>query len=843
MKSIKICMVISLTLTLIRSQQVQSVAMKYSQNVTNNNSLLLGGLFSIHSNDGGECGRINPAAFISAEAMVFAVERINADLNILPNVTVFSDIRDTCGISNTALEETVNLIDIGSGDTGYATSISGVVGAAKSDVTISVARLLRIFQIPQISHASTATELNNRNMFDYFFRTIPPDNFQARAMADLIVNFNWTYVIALYTDDTYGRGGINSLMEELNKHNDPQICLVSGPTDITALSLNDDVDYTRIAEFLSSEWVENATVVVMFVHRPHAEGVLKAAQRHPDLSQRNITWIASDAWATRISPEVYNITRGMLGIVPKIPVITSFDNYVYNVSLSNSSMNPWLDEFLAAYNCDRSNQSCKSNIVLSETVDMSNTASYVIDAVYSFAHALHNAITETCPRNSTVSMCQDILIQRFSRTAMNGTILRDNIYRLNFTSLSTNDIIFDNAGDQRGYYDIKNLRHDDTLVKVGEWDNVNSLRITGDIEWRGESRVPISVCSLPCGDGEEQQTLLNRADCCWTCRSCLGENTFSTGERCEQCDTGSSPNSKRNGCELNPITFLRWSSPWAVVILIGTSIGLIAVAFVVTIFIIFNRHKIIKATSRELSVILLTGIALCYVLPFFFLAEPSPFMCAIRRFGIGFCFSLCFSPLLMKTNRIYRVFHEAPRTPRYAGPLSQVLFSCGLILVQVIIGSVWLILERPSVLLVHRRKTTEKKCGESPYSALPILLSYSLLLLVLSTYYAFRARKIPANFNETKFIGITLYSICIIWLGFIPTYFATITLGSIYQTSSLVIAVLLSASTTLSCLFIPKVLLVFIQVAKEKEKKKETKQAIKVDPENSSTSTIGFALY
>jgi hypothetical protein len=45
--------------------------------------------------------------------------------------------------------------------------------------------------------------------------------------------------------------------------------------------------------------------------------------------------------------------------------------------------------------------------------------------------------------------------------------------------------------------------------------------------------------------------------------------------------------------------------------------------------------------------------------------------------------------------------------------------------------------------------------------------------IFLCTWYAFKTRKIPENFNEAKYIGFTMYSTCIIWLAFIPIFFGT----------------------------------------------------------------------
>ena len=48
-----------------------------------------------------------------------------------------------------------------------------------------------------------------------------------------------------------------------------------------------------------------------------------------------------------------------------------------------------------------------------------------------------------------------------------------------------------------------------------------------------------------------------------------------------------------------------------------------------------------------------------------------------------------------------------------------------------------------------------------------------MVLVLLCTVYAFKTRKIPENFNETKYIAFTMYSTCIVWLAFVPIYFGT----------------------------------------------------------------------
>ena len=126
-------------------------------------------------------------------------------------------------------------------------------------------------------------------------------------------------------------------------------------------------------------------------------------------------------------------------------------------------------------------------------------------------------------------------------------------------------------------------------------------------------------------------------------------------------------------------------------------------------------------------------------------------------------------------------------------------------------------MDYPSTTVSYVTKRAMLKCGYSSFVYLVVAMGYNFVLLIISTYYAFRARKIPENFYETKYIRATLYTLCIIWISFISVYFDTIKFGAIYQATSLMIAIILSATTTLLCIFMPKVFLLFTSL-KEKHK-------------------------
>ena len=97
----------------------------------------------------------------------------------------------------------------------------------------------------------------------------------------------------------------------------------------------------------------------------------------------------------------------------------------------------------------------------------------------------------------------------------------------------------------------------------------------------------------------------------------------------------------------------------AVFILVCANLGIIMTMITMLVYVVFYKHSIIKANSRELSGILLVGLIYCYILPFLFVVKPSPAICGIRKFAVGFSFSVCFSTFLVKNNRIHRIFNRS----------------------------------------------------------------------------------------------------------------------------------------------------------------------------------------
>jgi len=119
------------------------------------------------------------------------------------------------------------------------------MGAASSHVSIPVADLGSTRQILQISFASTSPLLSNR-VGTLFYRTVPPDDFQTRAIIDIIQHFNWTQVSIIYVGDSYRQPGAQALRQLAM---DNSICIDMD----SAIGLDFTTgDYQALAEMLLS---------------------------------------------------------------------------------------------------------------------------------------------------------------------------------------------------------------------------------------------------------------------------------------------------------------------------------------------------------------------------------------------------------------------------------------------------------------------------------------------------------------------------------------------------------------------------------------------------------------
>ncbi|XP_033114631.1 metabotropic glutamate receptor 2-like [Anneissia japonica] len=798
--------------------------------------VILGGLFPIHEkgSNGAPCGKVNVDRGIQrAQAMLYAVKKINNDSNLLNGLRLGAEIRDTCSLDIYALEQSLQFVRSSLSSEEFSNCpcdhdgssifgdqvLFGVIGGSYSTVTSQVANLLRLFKLPQISYASTSAQLSDKTRFDYFARTVPPDTLQAKAMVDIVAAFQWDYVSTVASEGQYGEPGIDQFEREARAKN---ICIAASET-VPLLSNN--ITFDKIVKNLDNNNAK-ARAVILFTRMEDAREIMAAAQR----AGYNFVWLASDGWGVQDVPVQGNeaVAQGAITIELQTKNIQEFDEYFLNLSPENQEGNAWFKEFWEyQFNCQlESNVSKQTQKQCDDTLQLTNDTyvqekkiQFVVDAVYAMAHALDNF------RHDSAKNCTfEKNIFCGLPTADDGKIFySDYILNVTFEDITGSRVRFDERGDGPGRYDIMNYRlgNDNRYhyVNVGNWSmgtlHLDTEKVQFNKKLSVDNAVPLSQCSEPCKKGEVKN-LQEGEPCCWICFPC-SENEFLVDEfTCKKCKLGDWPNKEKTGCEEISIDYMHWNEGWSIIPVIFSLGGVIATLLVICIFIKFNDTPVVRASARELSYFLLAGVIWCYFMTFVILAKPSLSSCTLRRVGIGISFTMCYSALLTKTNRIARIFNstQTPQRPKYISPFSQLIICMVMVGVQLVGSLLWLIIERPGTRLDYsiNNSNVVLKCSASDVS-LMVSLAYAILLVFCCTVYAFKTRKIPESFNEAKFIAFTMYTTCIVWLAFVPLYFGTANDFRV-QSTTLCVAISLSATVTLGCMFLPKVYIIVCQPEK-----------------------------
>ena len=296
----------------------------------------MGGLFPLHKKSierENACGVFSEVpGYQYMEAMLFAINEINTDPDLLPNITLGAQIYDTCQSKTIAADAAKRFIKISLKEESRK-QLAGVVGALSSGVSETVANFLRVFEIPQISYASTSIILSNKDIYSYFLRVVAPDSFQAQAMVDIIKRFGWNYVSTVNSYGTYGTKGMEEFWKSAEENGiciDIRERLVAFPTQL-------EYEETILRIFRRAKQ-SKVSVLVVFGTQTDIRSLLEAVLKYRTLAPRNFTWIGSDGWSNRVHvvETAQEAAHGALTIMMRTGEVShKFKNYFSSFGLTS----------------------------------------------------------------------------------------------------------------------------------------------------------------------------------------------------------------------------------------------------------------------------------------------------------------------------------------------------------------------------------------------------------------------------------------------------------------------------------------------------------------------------
>nr|XP_034992723.1 extracellular calcium-sensing receptor-like [Zootoca vivipara] len=794
--------------------------------------------------------------------MVFAIEEINQDSSLLPNITLGFQIFDSCQILSRALLGATQFLAGGQNPTpnfhcGHTPPQAGLIGEAGITESRMIARWLDLYKYPQISYFATGPVADDGSQFRSFFRTIPSNRLQALGLARLVTHFAWTWVGLLTTDSEYGKQGIEIVREEI----------VRNGACVAFSELLDKSPGVGNVERVAREVAGSKSRVIVTFCGSEAQPLLLL------LHSQGVTekvWLCSEAMSHITfyrNQQALLMLSGSLAMSARKQPVPGLRDFIVRLHPSTSPEDIFIQEFWGeVFHCwwdtsseeggNNTSHSCtgKENLGDGKNAFVSmmgfGLTFNIHNAVYAIAHALHDMAQEE-PRG--------LKRTKGGVPAIEPWKLLHYLRKVRFKNKVGEEVSFDQHGDPPALFDVLNTRFpsmkqfqavpvgqiafspsqgeelkvDDSAimwtggntqdaggVAGGEegkgatvWISTMELPATGlkKGSWSGrgsevpqEQRPPVSVAAvLPArGSGE-------RLDGCTLKQFCalLGRPFVSYMVRAmERCPEDQWPDAGQTRCVPKRELFLHFHEPLGAGLASASICGSLLPVLILGLFVTHRGTPLVRANSRELSYLLLAGLALSFLCCLPFLGRPTPRSCLWRQAAFGLTFALCLSCILAKTAMVVAAFRAtspggpaklwlASRTPR-----AVVLLGC---LPQLLLCATWLATSPPSPGRDAHSipRAISLFCDEGSPSAFWGMLAYLSLLAALSLAGAFLARNLPDAFNEARLICFSLLGCLGVWLAFIPAY---LTSRAWYTAATEAFAILASSSALLCGMFFPK---------------------------------------
>lgn len=617
----------------------------------------------------------------------------------------------------------------------------GIVGPAVSSKSIHISHLMQHEALPIISYGSTSHELSNRELYPNFFRTIQSDKYQARFIKDYLGSFNWTYVSVIASDDSYGRSGMKALKM------DNTLCFHLSET--WTLEMKTD-NIKNIMTTLKNDTLSN--VVVLWGSKDLIVSILKYAAQY---NVKNKIWLLSEASGRNqwfISDE-NKLDGTILVVVSSAGRYKEFEEYIFDKTYDNNNKDMWLNEFFQLQGINSTHNNKTNLEKYKDFFELSNLG-FVHNAVVTYLDAFTKYFHDSTPCSIRNIACVPPPINDHEK------FIEKYIKMTNFKGLLNETIHFNQYGDVKSqYFEIfiakKKIK---SFQLAASWTNGHLEKY--QLNNAAVVTTTTSACSDACKPGFYQFGIRK---CCWKCVQCPENQTSSKQSQysCTKCPPKQISNENRTKCILLKLDKIKYKSGKAVAIYVVSSLGMIFTLLVIMTFIVSHETPAIKSSNLIPSLIQLFCHLLLFLLQYLYLEDESLLKCRTRTFATGILFSFIVGITLTKVTHIVKVFRLKYKLNKRE-IFKMITVECIMIIAAVIIDVCLIV-----IFMQIKPMEIVKKIDKSNYTEYDVCTVrlhsvgqtiYIIILQIICAVQAFRGRKLPANYNETRYIAFAMFS-------------------------------------------------------------------------------------
>ncbi|KAL3885019.1 hypothetical protein ACJMK2_025118 [Sinanodonta woodiana] len=281
------------------------------------------------------------------EAFKYAVDKFNTGgeysssfgRNIRIGLIVLNSCNSGLVVKRKILEIHSKGVTKGSNTIDINKRVIGYVGELGSSVSIASSQVLSQLGYVQVSYASTSSLLSSRNDFPYFMRVVTPDNKQADVMVELIKQLNSEYVQLIYSEETYGIGGRDSLLAATKGK---QVCIVQPPI---SLKDSNDENFSGFYERLRQN--PQAKIVIVFLRSHLAVFLMNTLSSQ--MKKGEFIFIGSEAWGKSVDIVKKGTPANLIGSFTVAMEMSSKEilvNTIKGMFPERNGSTPWMQAYL-----------------------------------------------------------------------------------------------------------------------------------------------------------------------------------------------------------------------------------------------------------------------------------------------------------------------------------------------------------------------------------------------------------------------------------------------------------------------------------------------------------------
>ncbi|XP_029140241.1 vomeronasal type-2 receptor 26-like [Protobothrops mucrosquamatus] len=766
--------------------------------------------------------------------MIFAVNKINEDLQLLPNITLGFIIYDSYGGKYT-YHATMELFSsqsrfIPNYKCGILSKLVSVIGTLDPSISFDMEDILGIFKVPQFLYGPPpSTECKTE--IPFYYHMVPDEEFHFRGILQLLLHFRWTWVGILVKG--YGGAKFEQLIFSWFTLHGICIAFLEQLRTIHMNSVDDGLKLLVNTFHLYSNSKANIVIIKdkyvlelrWLLYLPEMEIV--------SIKSKGKVWIIASQMglASFFYQKSWDIQvlHGALSFAASSNEVEGFQHFLQTrMHFSFFPQDGFIkDVWEHAFGCVFPDQSVNEDpegvCTGKEKLDSlpgtffemkMTTHSYSIyNAVYTVVHALHAIQVDQQPytrrlsgRNPNLQDLQPWQLHFFLK-------------RIAFNNSVGDEIYFDEKGELVTGLDIENWvtfpNQSFHRVKVGKLDPwaVEDQMFTiyeEAITWPStfNQMLPISVCTESCLPGYFKRKQEGKPFCCYDCHPCPNEKMSSQKDMddCSKCPEDQYPNQDQDSCLPKRISFLSYEEPMGISLIILAIFLFLCTNVVQVTFLKYHHTPIVKANNRNLTYVLLISLLLCFLCSLQFLVEPGDIICLLRQISFGIIFSVAVSSVLAKTITVVVAFmatKPGSRMRNWVGRGLAISIVLSGSLIQAGICIVWLFTFPPFPDIDMHSEIEEiiLQCNEGSSIMFYCVLGYMGFLASASFIVAFFSRKLPSSFNEAKCLTFSMLIFCSVWFSFIPSYLST---KGKYMVAVEVYSILASSAGLLVCIYFPK---------------------------------------